>query len=81
MCGSAAASLPGELKPIEFDDTTADEQADEALAELTKLLQKFSDPETPYFSLRSSDVDDALRHLRPPRARQGMVADRRRRRQ
>ena len=43
--------LPGELKKMEFDNTTADEQADEALAELTKLLQKFSDPETPYFSL------------------------------
>ena len=43
--------LPGELKKIEFDNTTADEQADEALAELTKLLQKFSDPATPYFSL------------------------------
>ncbi len=43
--------LPGELKKMEFDNTTADEQADEALAELTKLLQKFSDPATPYFSL------------------------------
>jgi ATP-dependent helicase/nuclease subunit B len=43
--------LPGELKRIDFDKTTADEQADEAFAELAKLLQKFSDPATPYFSL------------------------------
>jgi ATP-dependent helicase/nuclease subunit B len=43
--------LPGELKKIDFDKTTADEQADEAFAELTKLLQKFSDPQTPYYSL------------------------------
>jgi ATP-dependent helicase/nuclease subunit B len=43
--------LPGELKKIDFDKTTADEQADEAFAELTQLLQKFSDPQTPYYSL------------------------------
>jgi ATP-dependent helicase/nuclease subunit B len=43
--------LPGEFKRIDFDKSTANEQADEALAELTKLLQKFSDPQTPYYSL------------------------------
>jgi ATP-dependent helicase/nuclease subunit B len=42
---------PGELRTIEFDGSNADAQADEALAELTKLLQEFSNPETPYYSL------------------------------
>jgi ATP-dependent helicase/nuclease subunit B len=41
----------GEEKPIQFDDITFDEHADEALAKLADLLKKFSNPATPYYSL------------------------------
>jgi ATP-dependent helicase/nuclease subunit B len=41
----------GELKPIQFKDSTADSQADRALAKLTELAQHFDDDETPYRSL------------------------------
>ncbi|MCW5694795.1 MAG: double-strand break repair protein AddB [Pseudolabrys sp.] len=42
----------GEEKPVVFEDSTADEQADKALAELTKVLAQFADPKSPYLSLR-----------------------------
>jgi len=42
---------PGEECSIDFKDGTPDSQADHALAELTKLLAKFADPATPYYSL------------------------------
>jgi len=42
---------PGEEMPIKFKEGTPDEQADRALAELTKLLQQFADPAKPYYSL------------------------------
>jgi ATP-dependent helicase/nuclease subunit B len=41
----------GEEKPIQFNDITFDEHADQALAKLADLLKKFSDPATPYYSL------------------------------
>ena len=41
----------GEERPIEFDDGTIDEHADQALAKLDELLRKFADPATPYYSL------------------------------
>lgn len=47
--GSAEA---GEEKPVTFDGSTPDEQADRALAELTKVLAQFADPGNPYLSLR-----------------------------
>jgi ATP-dependent helicase/nuclease subunit B len=37
--------------PIEFENGTVDEQADNALARLAGLLAKFADPGTPYHSL------------------------------
>ena len=60
---------------------TPDAHADHALAKLTEHRRANSliDGE-PYRSLRASDVADALRRLRPSRARQGMVAVRRRER-
>jgi ATP-dependent helicase/nuclease subunit B len=42
----------GEEKPIVFKDSTPDIQADEAIAELTKVLARFADPSKPYLSLR-----------------------------
>ena len=41
----------GEEMPISFKEGTPDEHADHALAELTKLLATFADPDKPYFSL------------------------------
>jgi len=41
----------GEEMPITFKEGTPDEQADRALAELTKVLAEFADPERPYYSL------------------------------
>ncbi|HEX3708588.1 MAG TPA: double-strand break repair protein AddB [Pseudolabrys sp.] len=41
----------GEEKPIDFDDSTPDAQADHALTELTTVLQQFADPAKPYYSL------------------------------
>jgi ATP-dependent helicase/nuclease subunit B len=37
--------------PIEFENGTVDEQADNALARLAGLLAKFADPNTPNYSL------------------------------
>jgi len=42
---------PGEPKPIEFKDRTADEAAEHALAKLTELATRFEDEATPYRSL------------------------------
>jgi ATP-dependent helicase/nuclease subunit B len=41
----------GKEMPIEFENSTVDEQADNALARLAGLLAKFADPSTPYYSL------------------------------
>jgi ATP-dependent helicase/nuclease subunit B len=41
----------GEENPIQFDDITIDEHADQALVKLGELLRKFADPSTPYYSL------------------------------
>ena len=40
----------GEEKPIVFKDTTPDDEADIALQRLTKVIEKFDDPATPYLS-------------------------------
>jgi ATP-dependent helicase/nuclease subunit B len=42
---------PGEELPIAFKEGTPDQHADAALAELTKVLEQFSDPAKPYYSL------------------------------
>jgi ATP-dependent helicase/nuclease subunit B len=43
----------GEEKPVIFKDGgTPDDQADRALAELTRVLAQFADPNSPYLSLR-----------------------------
>jgi ATP-dependent helicase/nuclease subunit B len=42
---------PGEPKPIEFKDRSADEAAEHALAKLTELATRFEDEATPYRSL------------------------------
>jgi ATP-dependent helicase/nuclease subunit B len=41
---------PGELRPIQWDDTDPDTQADTALKRLTSVVTKFDDPDTPYRS-------------------------------
>ena len=41
---------PGELKPIDWDDTTPDAQADRALAKLTGVITRLDDPASPYLS-------------------------------
>ena len=60
LCGASIAELlyvslrgvnpPGELRPIEWHDTTPDAEADTALKRLTNVVTKFDDPETPYRS-------------------------------
>ena len=42
----------GEERSVKFKDSTPDMKADEALAELTGVLAKFADPNSPYLSLR-----------------------------
>lgn len=42
----------GEERSVKFKDSTPDMKADEALAELTKVLAQFADPNSPYLSLR-----------------------------
>jgi ATP-dependent helicase/nuclease subunit B len=42
---------PGEEKPIEWDDSSPDAEADRALAKLTTLVTRFGDEDTPYRSL------------------------------
>jgi ATP-dependent helicase/nuclease subunit B len=44
---------PGEPKPIEFTQGTANEQADRALQKLTELAKRFDDESQPYLSLVS----------------------------
>ena len=74
--GGEPAGKPNE---IDFKEGTPDTQADHALAKLKELAAKFENEATPYLSLVQPDVArPPLRRLRPPRARQGMVGDRRR---
>jgi ATP-dependent helicase/nuclease subunit B len=40
----------GELRPINFDDSTHDEKADEALRKLTQLITRFEDEDVGYLS-------------------------------
>ena len=42
----------GEERAVKLKDSTADDKADEALAELTRVLAQFADPASPYLSLR-----------------------------
>ncbi|RDV04148.1 double-strand break repair protein AddB [Undibacter mobilis] len=42
----------GEERSVKFKDSAPDVKADEALAELTKVLAQFADPNNPYLSLR-----------------------------
>ena len=64
----------GKPNAIDFKDGTPDTQADHALARLKELAAKFENEATPYLSLVHPMWTAALRRLRPPRARQGMVA-------
>src|SRR5262249_14488275 len=48
LSGGARA---GEEFPIQVDDITPDQHADQAVVKLTELLRKFADPATPYYSL------------------------------
>jgi ATP-dependent helicase/nuclease subunit B len=41
----------GEAHPVKFKDSTPDQHADHALAELTNVLAQFADPDKPYYSL------------------------------
>ncbi len=41
----------GVQQPVKLEDRTADQHADHALAELTKVLAKFADVKNPYYSL------------------------------
>ena len=71
-------AVAGEECPINFKQGTPDEQADRAIAALAKVLGQFADPAKPYYSLLHPMWSNSLRHLRPSRARAGMVAHRRR---
>ncbi len=73
--GGEPAGKPNE---IDFKDGTPDSQADHALARLKELAATLRGRGDALSLARASDVEDALRRLRPPRAREGMVADRRR---
>ena len=42
----------GEERSVIFKDSSPDDKAEEALAELTKVLAQFADPKNPYLSLR-----------------------------
>jgi ATP-dependent helicase/nuclease subunit B len=42
---------PGEVRSVKFDDQSADDAADHALARLTELVRRFEDEQTPYRSL------------------------------
>ncbi|MBX9845553.1 MAG: double-strand break repair protein AddB, partial [Xanthobacteraceae bacterium] len=44
-------AVAGEVNEIELEGVSIDEHADRTLAQLKNLLQKFSDPATPYYSL------------------------------
>jgi ATP-dependent helicase/nuclease subunit B len=44
-------AVAGEELPVKIKDGTADEHADQALANLTEVLAKFADPANPYYSL------------------------------
>jgi ATP-dependent helicase/nuclease subunit B len=44
------AEPPGRLKPIAWEDTTPDAQADRALQRLTELVTRFEDEAQPYYS-------------------------------
>ena len=74
--GGEPAGKPNE---INFKEGTPDSQADHALAKLKALAAKFENAAEPYKSMVHPMWTDALRRLRPPRARQGMVGHRRRR--
>ncbi|HEY7998937.1 MAG TPA: double-strand break repair protein AddB, partial [Pseudolabrys sp.] len=41
----------GEELPVDLKERTPDQHADHALAELTKVLSEFADPDKPYYSL------------------------------
>ena len=73
--GGEPAGKPNE---INFKDGTPDTQADHALARLKELAAKFEDEAHALSLAGASDVEDALRRLRPSRPRQGMVGHRRR---
>ena len=49
---------PGEEMPIDFKDGTPDDAADHALAELTKVLAKFADPNRALLLAAASDVEE-----------------------
>ena len=70
---------PGKQETIKFKDGTPDFHADHALAELKKLAAQIRGREAALSVAGASDVEQPLRRLRSPRARQGMVAQRRRR--
>ena len=70
---------PGLPSPIDFKDGTPDTQADHALAQAEGARHALCRRNDALSLARASDVEDPLRRLRPPRAREGMVAHRRRR--
>ena len=77
MCGCAAAPWPARRSRSSSRTGTPDEHADRALAKLTAVARQVRRSGEPLLLAAASDVDDALRHLRPSRARAGVVADRR----
>jgi len=44
-------AIAGEERSVKFDGSNPDDQADRALAALTKVLGQFADPSRPYYSL------------------------------
>ena len=76
LCRAQRRRAAGEFKPIEFKEGTPDAQADRALAKLTELVRALRRRARALSFAGPSDVEGALRRLRPSRARQGMVEHR-----
>jgi ATP-dependent helicase/nuclease subunit B len=52
--GLKGRTPPGEIRIVQFDDSTPDAQADNALRRLTGVARRFEDEAQPYYSLVSS---------------------------
>ncbi len=73
MCCSRAASRPANMRQSSSRTARRTARPIAALEKLTALARRFDDESDAVSLARPSDVDDALRRLRPSRARQGMV--------
>ena len=78
MCGCAAAPIAGEAMPDRLQGRHADDAGRPRAGAADRAARQVRRSGQALLLAAASDVDDALRHLRPPRAREGMVGRRRR---